>query len=275
MSFAITPRTRLQKIIMFVIVLVVLWLALHVVFHSKLDLAPVVIAHRGAAGLAPENTLAAIRAGLEQDAPLIEIDIRRSADGELILMHDASVDRTTGGSGLVHELPAATITALDAGASFSAAYTGETVPTLEDVLALLRDEPVTLVIEVKEPERYPGIANDLAAVLDAHQAHTRVVVISFEHAWLERFHQLSPQTPIGTLHIVAGQVAPVPDTEFVDVHWTNVLLDPTLIWRAHRADRRIMVWTVDRPILMRVLLTLGVDGITTNRPDVWHDVREN
>ncbi len=272
---AIVPRTRLQKIAVLILVIVALWIVLHLLFHSTLASDPVVIAHRGAAGLAPENTLAAVRAGLAENATLIEIDIRRTADGVLILMHDDTVDRTTNGSGAIHELTAGAIAALDAGAHFAAEFAGEPVPTLRDVLDLLRDEPVTLVIEVKDPDRYPGIADDLAALLDEYNAHTRVVVITFDHAWLERFRRISPQTPTGTLHIITGAVAPVPDTQFIDVHWTNVLLDPTLIWRAHRADRRVMVWTVDNSTLMRVLLGLGADGITTNRPDVWNDVRES
>ena len=114
---------------------------------------PIMISHRGAAGLAPENTLASIREAIGQGAQFIEVDVQRSADGVLVLMHDRTVNRTTDGRGTIRELTWDEISELDAGSSFSPEFTGEPVPSLDSVLGLIRKSPVNLVLEAKNPGR--------------------------------------------------------------------------------------------------------------------------
>lgn len=249
--------------------LMLIWIVLHVILRSSPLQDPVLIGHRGAAALAPENTLAAISAGIDRGVDMVEIDIQQSADGVLVLMHDATVDRTTNGSGSVRDLSWDELRALDAGAWFSPSFAGERVPSLAEALALTEDAPVRLVIEVKDPDRYPGITENLAALLDEFDAHDRVTVISFDHAWLRDFRTRSPAIPLGYLYIAALSPGDLPDNAFMNVHWTNVIVDPTLIWRAHRSDRQIMVWTVNNSTLIRALRWMGVDGITTDDPALW------
>ena len=146
-------------------VLIALWLALHVILRQPPEGGCQLIAHRGAAGLAPENTLEAVREGIRQGASIIEVDIRRSADGRLVVMHDQTVDRTTNGHGDIGRLAWPDIAALDAGGKFSAEFAGAQVPLLDDVLQELSGHNVRLLIEVKAPEKCPGIEAQLRQVL--------------------------------------------------------------------------------------------------------------
>jgi glycerophosphoryl diester phosphodiesterase len=264
------PRTWCTMII-FLVVSVVLWGALHVLLRSQPLEGTVMISHRGMAGSAPENTLAAIDEAIRRGAQFVEIDIRRSADGVIVLMHDQAVDRTTNGQGRVGELAWDEISTLDAGSHFSPTFAGEPVPTLDDVLTLLQTSSITLVLEVKQPDRYPGIALQVAEKLQQFDLGTRVVVVSFDHDWLDKFGSLMPDVPVGYLQVGACIRRQMPGDSLVDVHWISVLVDPTLIWRMHRRGHRVWAWTVNDVRLARLLTWLGVDGITTDHPDMCQD----
>jgi glycerophosphoryl diester phosphodiesterase len=253
--------------IIFLVVSVVLWGALHVLLRSHPPEGTVMISHRGMAGSAPENTLAAIDEAIRRGAQFVEIDVRRSADGVIVLMHDQMVDRTTNGHGRVGELAWDEISTLDAGSHFSPAFAGEPVPTLDDVLTLLQRSSITLVLEVKQPDRYPGIALQVAEKLQKFDLNTRVVVVSFDHDWLDDLRNLMPDVPVGYLQVGGRIRRQMPGDSLLDLHWISVLVDPTLIWRTHRRGHRIWVWTVNDVRLARLLTWLGVDGITTNHPD--------
>jgi glycerophosphoryl diester phosphodiesterase len=254
--------------IIFLVVSVVLWGALHVLLRSQPPEGTVMISHRGMAGSAPENTLTAIDEAIRRGAEFVEIDIRRSADGAIVLMHDQTVDRTTNGQGRIGELTWDEISTLDAGSHFSPAFAGELVPTLDAVLTLVQTSSITLVLEVKQPDRYPGIALQVAEKLQKLDLDTRVVVVSFDHDWLDEFRSLMPDVPVGYLQVGACIRRQMPEDSLVDVHWTSVLVDPTLIWRTHRRGHRIWTWTVNDVRLARLLTWLGVDGITTDHPDM-------
>jgi glycerophosphoryl diester phosphodiesterase len=242
---------------------------LHLLFRSRPVIEPAAIGHRGAAGLAPENTLAAIQTALNHGVTLIEVDLQRSVDGVLLLMHDETVDRTTDGAGPVRQLTWAEISQFDAGSDVLPGFAGEPVPTLETVLALLAPTEAILVIEVKNPEHYPGLEQQLAETIQKFEAQARVAVISFDHAWLDRFHRLQPDVLIGPLAYYPLSVPHISANQAVDILWVSVILDPTLIHRLHRQGYQVWVFTVNQPLLMRLLLWLGVDAIATDRPDLW------
>lgn len=254
--------------IIFLLVSVVLWGALHVLLRSQPLEGMGMISHRGMAGSAPENTLVAVREAIRRGAQFVEIDVRRSADGVIVLMHDQTVDRTTNGQGRINELTWDEISTLDAGSHFSPAFAGEPVPTLDDVLTLLQTSSITLVLEVKQPDRYPGIALQVAEKLQQFDLDTRVVVVSFDHDWLGEFRSLMPNVRVGYLQVGACIRRQMPEESLLDVHWMSVLVDPTLIWRTHRRGHRIWAWTVNDARLARLLTWLGVDGITTDHPDI-------
>lgn len=233
---------------------------------------PIMISHRGAAGLAPENTLASIREAIRQGAQFTEVDVQRAADGVLVLMHDRTVNRTTDGRGAIRELTWDEISELDAGSSFSPEFAGEPVPSLDSVLELIRESPVNLVLEAKSPDLYPGIEQQIAETIQRFDVHDRVIVVSFDHGWLERFHELASDISTGYLWVWPRNTPQIPRAKIVDVYWASVILDPTLVRRMHRQGYQIWAWTVNNARLMRLLTWLGVDGITTDHPEVWPEV---
>ncbi len=268
--------------IRFVGVLIVLvpglWFILHLVqailFRAE-DLKPFVVGHRGAAELAPENTMPAIEVGIRHGAQAVEVDIHRTRDGKLVVMHDTSVDRTTQSSGAIRALTWDQIRRLDAGQYFSPSYVGTNVPSLGEVVEHVLGTERTLVVEVKDPALYPGIALDLADLLadkassvSGHNAFESVVVISFDSDWLRHFHEVAPEVWLSQLHMWGGRWPKVDGTIAVDVYWQSVLLDPTLILRARRRGYRCWVWTVNKPWAARLLWWLGVEAVTTDRPDL-------
>jgi glycerophosphoryl diester phosphodiesterase len=244
------------------LLLLALWIGAHLLLRTPPRRPPYGISHRGAAAFAPENTLAGIREAIARGASHVEIDVQRTADGALVVLHDERVDRTTDGHGAVGELTLAELRALDAGK-------GERIPTLDEVLDLVAAAPIELVLEAKHPARYPGIDAQIAAALGRTDLEGRVLVISFDRRWLRRFHQVAPGIDLGDLYVWKGPWEGERVARLVGVFWGSVLADPTLIWRAHRRGYEVGAWTIDRAWCMRLLLWLGVDAVTTNRPDLW------
>lgn len=243
-----------------------------------------IIAHRGASGHAPENTLAAFQRAVEMGADIVELDLQLTADGRLVVLHDDTVDRTTNGRGSVLDLSLAEIKALDAGYGFAVAAgefpfrgAGLTVPTLEEVLEAF--PTAALNLEMKAPAG-PPIADALAAVLRRYRAEDRVLVASFNPEILRRFRELMPGVPTSLaeneartfylLHRVfldrwyrsPGVALQVPE-------WSGAIhvVTPSFIAAARRLGLKVHVWTVNDPGDMRRLVDLGVDGIITAFPD--------
>lgn len=247
------------------------------------------VAHRGASAHAPENTLAAVREGVAMNADMVEIDVQRSADGALVVMHDTTLTRTTDveqvfpdrDSYAIADFTLAEIRQLDAGSWFDAEFAGERVPTLTETLAVLRGGDVGLLLEVKEPALYPGIEAEIATELGrdrwwllpapSHLAH-RLVVQSFDWASMERSQALLPRIPHGLL----GRVPEARIAEFaawadqINPGYTTV--DGTYVDEVQNAGLEIYVYTVNSAADMRAQIAKGVDGIITNYPDVLVDV---
>jgi glycerophosphoryl diester phosphodiesterase len=234
-------------------------------------LNPWVIGHRGASGHAPENTMAAFRRAVEQGARFIETDLQATRDGRLVALHDATLERTTNGSGFVAERTLDEILRLDAGAWYGAEYAGERVPTLEQMLHFAREQDIGFFLEIKQEAAW-GIEHGLvSAIRNSGEAH-RIVVLSFSPGILRNFHRLDRTLVTGLLsddprlspaalveqaaEIGARQVAPRGD-----------LLSRDLLERARRNDLQVVTWTVNDPEQMRALQAVGVDGIMTDYPD--------
>lgn len=148
--------------------------------------------HRGHSLGSPENTLAALRANRALGGSTAEIDAVLTADGEIVVLHDLSVDRTTDGTGVVADMTLSQVQALDAGAWFGAEFAGERVPTLAQTLALAEEIGLGLEVEIKERRDLPRFAKALAALLEDPALKARVMVISFDHVSL---HWLKTQIP--------------------------------------------------------------------------------
>lgn len=235
------------------------------------DRRPFIFGHRGARAHAPENTLAAFRLAREQSADGIELDAKLSADGEIVVIHDQTVDRTTNGKGRVADLSLADLKRLDAGSSFSPAFKAEPIPTLEEVfIAVGRD----LLVNV-ELTNYGSLRDSLpdkaAALIRKLGLEGRVIISSFSPSNLVRFRRLIPEVPLGLLTMTgfSGWVARsllgswIPK-DALHPHFTDV--SPALVEAWHRKGKQVNVWTVNLREEMERLANLNVDGIITDDP---------
>ncbi len=227
------------------------------------------IAHRGASGSAPENTHAAFAAALDLGVDMIEIDCQLSSDGELVVIHDEILDRTTSGSGPVATSPWSLLATLDAGAWRGGAFQGERVPRLADVLVQLAGR-AALNVEIKSAHDVGAIEPRLAATITAHGAADWVVFSSFHAAAVRNLRVAAPWAHIGILWdqvatadalALAAEVAArclIPNQRYVDA---------ALVEEAHARGLGVWVWTVNEPAEMRRLLALGVDGLFSDYPE--------
>jgi glycerophosphoryl diester phosphodiesterase len=199
-------------------------------------------------------------------APYIEIDVRLTSDGVPVLMHDVSLERTTDGTGRVKERTWEYVRRLDAGGHFSAEFRGEPVPDLDAVLVYMKGTRSTLVIEVKSPDDYPGIADKLLSLLKKYGMETRVVVVSFDAGWIEGLGMLAPGVPLGVLYVYPFVTPPPGEVKYASVFWPAYVLDPTLAWRLKRAGYSVWAWNVGNPWVARFLAWKGVEGIVLDRP---------
>jgi glycerophosphoryl diester phosphodiesterase len=260
-------RVTGKRVLIILAALIALNAALQLVFASLTDSeGAYAVSHRGAAGLAPENTLSAVKAGVSAGAPFIEIDIRLTSDGVPVLMHDGTLDRTTDGTGRVRERDWEYVRNLDAGVHYSDKFKGENVPRLGAVLEYMKGTSSTLVIEVKDPGGNPGMAGTLAEYLRRYGMEMRVVVISFDAGWVEEFGKLMPGTALGALYVYPLGVPPSDRVKYVSVLWPAYVLDPSLAWRLRRAGYTVWAWNIDNPYIARFLAWKGVDGIVLDRP---------
>lgn len=229
---------------------------------------PYVIGHRGAAGYAPENTMVSFERGIALRADAIELDIHPTSDGELVVIHDPTLDRTTSGQGLVSAHTLAEIQALDAGSWFDPSFRDERVPTLVEVLEWARGR-TKVVIEIKQgPIFYPSIAELLAAALDRTGMRGEVLAISFDHLSVKRLKELAPDIPTGVLY--AGRcVNPVAlardaGADALMPYWA--LLTKDEVDQAHAAGLFIGPWGGAEQNYPFIFAT-GVDAVLADFPD--------
>ena len=227
-----------------------------------------VVAHRGASGHAPENTLAAFRRAVELGARFIETDLQLSRDARLVAIHDATLERTTNGRGPVHALTLGQLRELDAGSWFHPRFAGERLPTLEEILAFSREADVVFYLEVKSGGTW-GIEHAVVGALRRAQEAAGAVILSFDLATLAAVRRLEPILMTGFLfsrpyadatepamQVGARQLAPRGD-----------LVTAELVAQARRADLPVVTWTINEPAHMRALMAAGVNGIMTDYPD--------
>lgn len=254
---------------------------------------PLVVAHRGASEVVPEHTLAAYVQAIDDGADGLEADVRLTADGHLVCVHDRRVDRTSNGAGVLSTLELADLESLDF-ASWQQRHDSTELPdqvtadssrvlTLDRLLELVVDapRPVQLLVETKHPTRYAGLVE--RTVVDSlrrfgltagpsHQgvARSSVTVMSFSEMALRRVRRLAPDLPLVLLMervpvpwrtgaLPKGVTIAGPSIEIIRKH-------PRYVRRVQDAGRGVFVWTVDEPVDVALLCALGVDAIITNRP---------
>ena len=242
-------------------------------FHDR----PIIIAHRGASARAPENTLAAFRKAIQIGAGVAELDVHLSADGDVIVIHDETLDRTTDGQGAVGELKTAAIQAVDAGRWKDVKYLGERVPTLTEVLEAVGQELV-LCIELKGGEGLPeAVVN---AVLDA-AVERRVLFFSFYPDHVRALKALEPEIPVVWLvgresADTDGYAVSLPEQAVAmgaDVLGLSMrIVDAAIVIASHGAGLPVFAFTANRPDHINALVAAGVDGVITDRPDFARDI---
>lgn len=236
---------------------------------------PAVVAHRGYSAVAPQNTLAAIEAACHAGVDHVEIDLQPTADGVGAVIHDETVDATTDGTGKVSALTAQEVLGLDAGARFSPAFSGQHVPTLDEVLAVLARHPGTdLLLELKGAWDAEQVER-VVATIDAAGFDGRVLVQSFWPGTVATVRDVAPHLPGGLLVSFdppgllrlcerLGVVACNPSV-------ATIAGSPRMVSRLHAAGLRVMSWTANDPEAWTTLVTadsgVGVDGIITDRPE--------
>lgn len=236
---------------------------------------PLRIAHRGASGrgLAPENTLAAFEKALEIGVDMLEIDVRVTGDGHLIVLHDPSLDRTTNREGIVREMRLEEIREADAG-------DGERVPILREVFDLARHR-APILLEIKSD----FIAERVVQAIADAQVEEQVVVQSFNPQNVQRVKLLAPHLPasllIGELPTTPSRVrarrlvSQVLETGANTLSIWHATLTPSLIEEMRKRGIAVWAWTVDEEIAMRDLAMMGVQGLVTNYPDILNRVLED
>ena len=227
------------------------------------------IGHRGAAGTYPENTLCSFQRAVELGCNGVEFDVHRTSDGHLVVIHDALVNRTTNGSGLVREMTLADLSSLDAGSWKGAQFCGERIPTLQEVI---RSTPAgfQLFIELKAGSiHYPGIEADLLRVIKEEGARSRVQISSFDHHALRRIHELDPGMPLGMLFSenLLDPIGMAKAMGATALHPTWEWVTPDLVAQAHAAGLQVNVWTVNLPLAATMMRHAGVDGIMSDFPE--------
>jgi glycerophosphoryl diester phosphodiesterase len=229
------------------------------------------IAHRGASGECPENTMVAFRRAIEQSAGMIECDLQLTADGHVVVCHDWTVDRTTGGRGRVSELTLAELRSLDAGAWRGSRFAGERVPTLEELLELaLPRTQLNLELKCREgPEAAHRLAMAVIAAVSRYDGLDAVVFSSFDAETLEAIRDVSPYAQIGILWSVppfdlAWEVAR--DLGAIALHPARESATPEIVETAHEHGLAVYVWTVNELDHMVDLVRMGVDGLFSDLP---------
>ncbi|MEU8778791.1 glycerophosphodiester phosphodiesterase family protein [Streptomyces sp. NPDC048606] len=248
--------------------------------HTQLRTARAtrVVAHRGASHEHPEHTIEAYRQAIADGADALECDVRLSADGRLVCVHDRRVERTSDGRGVVSAMAYEELAALDFGGWKGPEHRGARVLLFEELLkeALAADRPVGLAVETKHPTRAGGrLEAELVRVLGEHGladgASGLVEVMSFSRTALSRLHRLAPGLP--AVYLIERRLRPArpPFAGHAGPGIDLVRRDPGLVGRLKAKGLSVRVWTVDEPEDVELCLRLGVDTIITNRP---REVRE-
>ena len=227
-----------------------------------------VIAHRGASAYAPESTRAAFARAVAMGADMIELDVQLTRDDRLVVFHDARLERTTDGRGLLRRKTFRQLARLDCGRWFAPRYAGQRILLLSEALRMI-PRRVVVNIELKDTARPTVLLRTLRRVLRLTRAEGRTLVSSFHLALLRRAARVIPAVPRALLYRSqprrALSLARRLGCQALHPHW-SVATRP-LIRNAHAAQLRVHVWTVDDPRLATRLLRLGVDGIVANAPD--------
>jgi glycerophosphoryl diester phosphodiesterase len=228
-----------------------------------------VIAHRGAAGKAPENTLASVRQAMEDGADWIEIDVQESIDGEVVVIHDSDFMKLAGMDLKVWDSTLKELREIDVGSWFGPEFSAERVPTLAKVLEETRGQ-ARVLIELKYYGHDQQLEQRVVDIVEKAGMVNDVAIMSLKHSGIKKFHALRPDWVVGLLSSKAiGNLFDL-DVDFLAVNMG--MATPGFIRSAKLADKQVFVWTVNDLVSMFRMMSLGVDGIITDEPELARNV---
>lgn len=234
-----------------------------------------IFAHRGFSASYPENSLLAFEKAIETGCEGIELDVQLTRDGQLVVIHDETLDRTTGAKGRVRDFSLAELERLDASGRFSGNLGFNPIPTLSDYFDLVRNKTIATNIELKNGIFvYPGLEEKVVAMVAEFGLEDRVLFSSFNHQSLLKCKALSPSSEIAFIiscwMIGAGSYCK--DNRGAYINPRSCFLTPENMDELSRSGVKAMAWTVDEPSEMKRLAGAGVDSLITNEPALAMDV---
>ncbi len=258
-----------------------LWIGVSVIFAAslyvgwslvedvKMDRSVAVTAHRGSSVDAPENTLSALRLAMEEGADFAEIDIQINADGELVMIHDSELMRVSGLDLKVTDMTREQRLKLDVGEWFSEKFKGEPLPTLDEVIDLVRGK-MKLNIELKFGPDRKGLNHGVGDLIQEKKYASECVVTSLDYEGLKEFKALAPEVLTGL--IVTSAVGDISraEVDFLSLNASQV--NRSMLSAAEAQGKEVHVWTVNDPVQMQIMIDLGVDNILTDTPKVLVDI---
>lgn len=223
-------------------------------------------AHRGGAKFAPENTLAAIQYSIDVKSDYAEIDVQETADGEIVLLHDNWLGRTTGERKYIWDVTLEEVQKLDAGSSFSTKFKGERIPTLAEVLEVCRGK-MRLNIEIKSNGHNADIVEKVLVIIHEAKFESNCVVTSMDYKILREIKELSPEVITGyTLPMVYGKMNDLEAADFFSIKHTYI--SEYVVNRAHEMGKQVCAWTTNSRKDIRKVIDCGVDNVITDNPEL-------
>jgi glycerophosphoryl diester phosphodiesterase len=245
--------------------------ALAVTRTTRQNQPVVVIAHRGASADAPENTLAAFRLAADEGADFIELDVQESSDGEVVVIHDADLMKVGGSPLKIWASTAADLRTVDIGSHKAPQFSAERVPTLRESLDAVKGRS-RVIVELKTYGHGQRLEERVADIVEAAGVAGETVFMSLDHGMAARMKALRPDWRVGILVAKAlGDLTTI-KTDFVAVQ--AGMATRSFVRDAHRAGLQVYAWTVNDPVLMVALMSLGVDGLITDKPALARQVVE-
>ena len=267
----LASRWGIGRIILIVstVTVVALYAGGRLLDNVRLDDSALIIAHRGAAGAAPENTLASVRRAIADGADWVEIDVQESRDGQVVVFHDSDFMKLSGNPLKIWDGDLLAIQEQDIGSWFAPEFAAERVPTLAQVLEETRGQ-ARLMIELKYYGHDQELEQRVVDLVEAAGMADQVSIMSLKLAGVQKLQALRPDWKVGLLAATA-----VGDLSKINVDFLAVsarMASRSFIRRAHKAGKRVLVWTVNDALSMSRWMSLGVDGVITDEPALAREV---
>lgn len=228
------------------------------------------VAHRGVPSLAPENTMVSFKRAIEFNIDVLEIDIHRTIDGKLVVIHDPTTNRTSQEKGIIRKLTYEALTKYDVGKWKGEAYSGEQIPLFQDVLKLIKDTYIKLLIEIKQPENYPNIEEGIITMIKQHGiSNNQIMIQSFNRNAIQKINILWPEIELGVLikkkdrFISRRAIKKIGEyANYINPNYK--IVTRRFVKAAHASHLKILPYTINDKHTAQKMLAMGVDGLISD-----------